>query len=75
MQLFGAALVPSGLLADLLQSAPTVAGAPQPDDLIWYSSRYLTAEMPMDRLNSWITPTKNFFVRNNLLMPEIDLDR
>jgi len=74
MQLLGSALVPNSLLADLLQSAPANV-APQNDDLIWYSSRYLTAEMPMDQLNSWITPTKNFFVRNNLLMPEIDLDR
>ena len=75
MQLLGAALLPSGLLADLLQGGPTAAGAPQADELIWYSSRYLTAEMPMDRLNSWITPTKHFFVRNNLLMPDVDLDR
>jgi len=75
MQLLGSALVPSSLLADLLQGGPTAGGALQADDLIWYSSRYLTAEMPMDQLNSCITPTKNFFVRNNLLMPEIDLDR
>lgn len=38
-----------------------------------YSTEYLTLEMPMSRLNSWITPVESFFVRNNLLQPQVDL--
>jgi sulfite oxidase len=41
--------------------------------MIVYSREYLTLEMPMSRLTSWITPVESFYVRNNLLMPEIDL--
>lgn len=39
------------------------------DGMIVYSREYLTLEMPMSLLNSWITPVDSFFVRNNLLMP------
>ena len=39
------------------------------DRMIVYSQEYLTLEMPMSLLNSWITPVSRFFVRNNLLMP------
>ncbi len=39
------------------------------DRMIVYSREYLTLEMPTSLLNSWITPTGRFFVRNNLLMP------
>src|SRR5215472_10702891 len=42
---------------------------------IWYSREYLTAETNVERLESWITPTEDFFVRNNLLMPTVDLER
>jgi len=37
--------------------------------MIVYSRKYLTLEMPMSLLSSWITPVSSFFVRNNLLMP------
>jgi DMSO/TMAO reductase YedYZ molybdopterin-dependent catalytic subunit len=43
------------------------------DAMILYSKEYLTLEMPMSRLTSWITPVESFFVRNNLLMPDVDL--
>jgi sulfite oxidase len=39
------------------------------DRMMVYSQKYLTLEMPMSLLNSWITPVSRFFVRNNLLMP------
>ena len=41
--------------------------------MIVYSREYLTLEMPMSRLSSWITPLESFYVRNNLLMPQIDV--
>ena len=78
MRLVGASLLPKiGALADVhrLQYSLQNGRSTDAEELIWYSTRYLTAEMPMDRLSSWITPTANFFVRNNLLMPEIGLDR
>jgi len=40
--------------------------------MIGYSRQFLTLEMPMSRLTSWITPLDSFFVRNNLLMPTVD---
>src|SRR5437763_11708 len=61
-------------LFDLFQDSVHTDKSPNTDELIWYSTHYLTAEMPMDRLTSWITPTENFFVRNTLLLPEIPLD-
>jgi len=41
--------------------------------MIVYSREYLTLEMPMSRLTSWVTPVESFFVRNNLLMPVVNL--
>lgn len=45
---------------------------PDAREMILYSRQYLTLEMPMSRLESWITPVESFFVRNNLLMPNVD---
>jgi len=45
------------------------------DGLIWYSKQYVTAETALNHLDTWITPTSSFFIRNNLLMPSIDLDQ
>ena len=45
------------------------------DGLIWHSRQYVTAETALSQFNTWITPTPRFFVRNNLLMPSIDMDR
>jgi sulfite oxidase len=75
---FGATLlrqmsVASTALARLQDSIRNIDSA-EDEALIWYSTRYLTAEMPIARLNSWITPTTNFFVRNNLLLPRVSLD-
>ena len=50
-----------------------IAGASPGSGMIVYSTEYVTREMPMTRLNSWITPVESFFVRNNLLMPDVDL--
>ena len=45
------------------------------DGLIWHSKQYMTAETALSQLNTWITPTSSFFIRDNLLMPSIDLDQ
>lgn len=37
--------------------------------MIVYSEEYITREMPVSFLKSWITPTEHFFVRNNEHMP------
>jgi sulfite oxidase len=58
------------ILADAQELQPA-----SDDGLIWYSRKYVTAETALSHLNTWITPTSSFFVRNNLLMPSIDLDR
>jgi len=64
--------VPTGALS--LASRQQQAGSlTQANAMIVYSREYLTLEMPMSRLTSWITPVESFYVRNNLLMPEIDL--
>jgi DMSO/TMAO reductase YedYZ molybdopterin-dependent catalytic subunit len=52
------------------------AGSSLPADahgMIVYSEEYVTREMPVSLLGSWITPTEHFFVRNNERMPQIDL--
>jgi sulfite oxidase len=40
--------------------------------MIVYSEEYITREMPLSLLDSWITPTEHFFVRNNEHMPQVD---
>lgn len=68
-----AGLASPALPARLLRSLaiPGRSAAPQAvdDGMIVYSREYLTLEMPMSLLNSWITPVDSFFVRNNLLVP------
>ena len=59
----------SSLAAAFSGDAPPTA-----DGLMWYSRQYLTAETSVDRLDSWMTPAGVFFVRNNLLMPNVSLD-
>jgi sulfite oxidase len=39
--------------------------------MIVYSEEYITREMPPSLLDTWITPTEHFFVRNNEHMPQI----
>jgi sulfite oxidase len=55
------------------------SSAVTPDEherMIVYSRKFLTTEMPMAALTSWITPTENFFVRNNAIMPaSIDVEK
>jgi sulfite oxidase len=75
--LFGlAGLHQSALARILVPRISDVAQAEPPTDadgMILYSRQFLTLEMPMSRLTSWITPVESFFVRNNLLMPSVDL--
>jgi len=65
-------------LALLLASFPVASRSrPQSDPsdntadpgMIVYSRKFLTMEMSMAALISWITPTQSFFVRNNAIMP------
>lgn len=68
--LFGSAALHRPALGDWLLRSFTPAETQAVDDrMIVYSRKYLTLEMPMSLLNSWITPVSSFFVRNNLLMP------
>jgi sulfite oxidase len=46
---------------------------PNAEGMIVYSEEYVTREMPMSLLKSWITPAEHFFVRNNEHMPEVNL--
>ena len=58
------------------QSRQVRGGSGIPTDahgMIVYSEEYVTREMPVSLLDSWITPTEHFFVRNNEHMPQIDL--
>ena len=75
--ILGSAALQTPALAHWLlppQTASALSGETQAvdDRMIVYSQEYLTLEMPMPLLNSWITPVRNFFVRNNLLMPTVD---
>jgi DMSO/TMAO reductase YedYZ molybdopterin-dependent catalytic subunit len=46
------------------------------EEMIIYSREFLTMESPIAALATWITPTKSFFVRNNLIMPtSIDVEK
>lgn len=73
-----AALIPASL-----RSAPSAAlkrqigagSSPRTDarGMIVYSEDYVTRETPASLLDSWITPTEHFFVRNNEHMPRIKL--
>jgi DMSO/TMAO reductase YedYZ molybdopterin-dependent catalytic subunit len=57
------------LLRLIAASALSAQAQAVDDRMIVYSRKYLTLEMPMSLLTSWITPVDSFFVRNNLLMP------
>jgi sulfite oxidase len=46
--------------------APAIPGK---EGLILRSFRFLDLEMPMEFLNSWITPVPHFFVRNHMFEP------
>jgi sulfite oxidase len=57
-------------------SGQTRAASGLPTDargMIVYSEEYITREMPVSFLDSWITPTEHFFVRNNEHMPQVNL--
>ena len=71
--ILGAAALQAPTSAEWLLRSISPPGSEQTeavdDRMIVYSRKYLTLEMPMSLLNSWITPADSFFVRNNLLMP------
>jgi DMSO/TMAO reductase YedYZ molybdopterin-dependent catalytic subunit len=58
--------------ARILETAQGTA-APDKERMIVHSLRFLTLELPMPLLDSWITPVELFYVRNNLGQPEVNL--
>jgi DMSO/TMAO reductase YedYZ molybdopterin-dependent catalytic subunit len=73
-----AALPPATLRAGAHggMSRQTRAGSSLPTDshgMIVYSEEYVTREMPVSLVDSWITPTEHFFLRNNEHMPKVNL--
>jgi len=74
-RLIGLAAGGASFCQGLLVRPPQAAQQPGPpgEPMIVYSREYLTLEMPMSRLTSWVTPVESFFVRNNLLMPVVKL--
>jgi sulfite oxidase len=63
-------IAPNGAL-----SQQNSGGSGVPTDaqgMIVYSDEYITREMPVSLLDSWVTPTEHFFVRNNEHMPQIN---
>ena len=66
MGLAAASIAPSlGWAAD---NSPSQA-VPGKQGMILRSYRFLDLEMPMEFLNSWITPVPHFFVRNHMFEP------
>jgi sulfite oxidase len=66
MGLVAAAVVPAfgGTADDSVSQA-----VPGKEGMILRSYRFLDLEMPMEFLNSWITPVPHFFVRNHMFEP------
>lgn len=58
-----------GSARSISQAAPSAVPPNEDERMIVYSRKFLTLEMPMAALTSWITPSENFFVRNNAIMP------
>src|SRR5258708_35124452 len=66
----------AGALHPLLAWAVQADNPPVPgkEGMILRSFRFLDLEMPMEFMNSWITPVPHFFVRNHMHMPSTLLD-
>jgi len=68
-----ATLAAAGVGRPLLASAWAQGGNPPPmaskEGMILRSFRFLDLEMPVEFMNSWITPVPHFFVRNHMHMP------
>jgi len=64
---WAAGMLPPGMLGSFSVLAQ---GLPQGSDrLIVRSAKFLDLETPVNLLNSWITPTNLFFVRDHLALP------
>ncbi len=66
-------LIPSRRLAPMPSATGTTGTTTDSGQMIVYSEEYITREMPVSLVDDWITPTPHFFVRNNELMPEVDV--
>jgi sulfite oxidase len=66
-----AALCHTTFLCGSQNSSGAQSSSTRPDGerMIVHSEEYITREMPVSLLNTWISPVEYFFVRNNLLMP------
>ena len=56
-------------LLSLAAAGDTAETVPGKEGMIIRSLRFLDLEMPMDFVNSWITPVPHFFVRNHMSEP------
>jgi sulfite oxidase len=66
--------VHAALKGTAIQQARADSGPPvDAHGMIVYSEEYITRETPVSFLDSWITPTERFFVRNNERMPQINV--
>lgn len=65
------AFAAAGGVLSLEARGPALAGSrvPGKERMLLRSFRYLDLEMPMARLDSWITPVDLFFVRNHFAWP------
>lgn len=65
-----AALAAANLAHPLLNwGAESAVAMPGEDGMILRSFRFVDLEMPMEYLNSWLTPVPHFFVRNHMHEP------
>jgi sulfite oxidase len=73
-QLLG--VLPGAAARSISQGQSSTAPPNEDERMIVYSRKFLTTEMPMAALTSWITPTRSFFVRDNAIMPSaIDVEK
>ena len=56
-------------LLALAAGADNAETSPGKEGMILRSFRFLDLEMPMEFVNSWITPVSHFFVRNHMFEP------
>jgi sulfite oxidase len=64
-----AAVAVVGASHPLLSWADEAVQVPGKEGMIVRSARFLDLEMPMEFVNSWITPVPHFFVRNHMHEP------
>lgn len=66
---FAAGIAPSFLTSSLALSQSGSLDMPGEDGMIVRSFRFVDLEMPVEYLNTWLTPAQHFFVRNHMHEP------